>query len=224
MNIRFLRNGLLLAIGSTSGALFSILVGSKVFYRIASHQGKQGPALAHGGGWIRESSGRLRKIPLMLDWMRLRAGERVLELGAGTGQFTILAARRLGHKGRLYAFDIQPEMIARVQQKVNAAQLTNVHTQVAAAYELPLDDCSIDKAMLVNVLPEIPDHQRALHEVARVLQPHGTLYISEEFSEPGYWFISETIRRVEQTGQFVLSTQRGNWWRYTLGFRKRIHA
>ena len=170
--------------------------------------------------WAREEYSR--QIPLMLDWMRLRSGERVLELGAGTGQFSILAARRLGHKGHLYAFDTQPEMIAQVQQKIKAACLTNIHAQVTTPYEWQLANNSIDKAMLVNVLPEIPDHQRALREVARVLQSHGTLYIGAEFLELDYWSINETIRNVEQTGLFVLSTQRGNWWRYILGFRKRV--
>ena len=218
MNSRFARS-LLFISGSITGTLFFFLITCKVFYRVNASLGRQGP-MSPQWKWLLEFAGRPRQIPLMLDWMRLRAGEHILELGAGTGLFTILAARRIGKRGRLYAFDIQPSMIAEVQQKVKAAQLTNVHPQVASAYSLPLPDSSIDKALLMAVLPEIPDPQRALLELARVLKPQGALYVSGEFSVPDYWLIGETIQRVERSGLFILSTQHGNWWRYTLGFRK----
>jgi SAM-dependent methyltransferase len=212
LNTGFLKNGLI------SGVNDALLIGNRVFSHVVPHRSKRATTSPH----VQEVRGAgERPIPLMLDWMRLRAGERVLELGAGSGQFTIQAARRIGNRGRLYAFDIQPEMIAQIQQKIEAARLTNIHAQITAPCELPLTDGGIDKAMLINVLPQIPYHRDVLYEVARVLQPHGTLYIGGEFAEPDYWFINETVRNVERTGLFVLSTQRGNWWRYMVGFRKR---
>lgn len=113
--------------------------------------------------------------------------------------------------------DIQPKMIAQMDRRVRKAGLTNVETHVASAYELPLDDGSVDRAFLVTVLPEIPDQERALAELCRVLKPGGVLSITEEFLDPDYPFSSETIRRVEAAG-FHLTQHFGNWWIYTLNF------
>jgi ubiquinone/menaquinone biosynthesis C-methylase UbiE len=102
-----------------------------------------------------------------------------------------------------------------------------VETYVADAYHLPLDDASVDRAFLVTVLPEVPDQDRALTELWRVIRspepaegkPGGLLSITEEFWDPDYPFASETIRRVEAAG-FKIERRYGNWWLYTVNFRK----
>jgi ubiquinone/menaquinone biosynthesis C-methylase UbiE len=108
-------------------------------------------------------------------------------------------------------------MIAAVDKKVRAAGLTNVETRVASAYELPLEDESVDRAFLVTVLPEIPDRQRALAELHRVLRPGGVLSITEEFMDPDYPLARTTIHWAAEAG-FELAERHGNWWRYTLNF------
>jgi ubiquinone/menaquinone biosynthesis C-methylase UbiE len=149
----------------------------------------------------------------------IRPGERVLELGPGPGTFTLDAARRAGPQGQIIAVDIQPRMIAQVKARVRETGQTNVEAHVASAYDLPLDDDSVDRAFLITVLPEIPDQARALAELRRVLKPSGVLSITEEFSDPDYPFEFETIRRVETAG-FRLDRRFGNPWLYTLNFRR----
>jgi ubiquinone/menaquinone biosynthesis C-methylase UbiE len=123
----------------------------------------------------------------------------------------------VGPEGQIIAVDIQPEMIAQVERQVRGARLTNVETHIASAYDLPLDDDSIDRAFLITVLPEIPDQARALAELRRVLKPGGVLSITEEFLDPDYLFEFETIRRAETAG-FSLEQRFGNLWLYTLNF------
>jgi ubiquinone/menaquinone biosynthesis C-methylase UbiE len=123
----------------------------------------------------------------------------------------------VGPGGQIVAVDIQPEMIAQVEARVQRARLSNVEAHVASAYDLPLDDDSVDRAFLVTVLPEIPDQTRALAELRRVLKPGGVLSITEEFLDPDYPFAFETIRRAETAG-FSLEQRFGNWWLYTLNF------
>jgi ubiquinone/menaquinone biosynthesis C-methylase UbiE len=125
----------------------------------------------------------------------------------------------VGPEGRLVAVDIQPEMIAQVEKRVREAGLANVETHVSDAYHLPLEDESLHRAFLVTVLPEIPDRQRALAELRRVLKPDGVLSITEEFLDPDYPLARTTIRWAEKVG-FQLAERHGNWWVYTLNFRK----
>ena len=156
----------------------------------------------------------------ILDRVSIQPGELVLELGPGPGAFTVDAARRAGPQGRIIAVDIQPEMIARVEQRVLEAGLSNVETHVAGAYELPLESESVDRAFVVTVLPEISDQNRALAELWRVIKPGGRLSVTEEFMDPDYPFPFETIRRVEAAG-FELVQRFGNFGVYTVNFRRK---
>jgi ubiquinone/menaquinone biosynthesis C-methylase UbiE len=171
--------------------------------------------------WLVDNPLRLRYMEPVLDRVGIQPGERVLELGPGPGAFTVKAARGTEPGGTLVAVDIQPQMIAEIERKVREAGLTNVETHVASAYELPLDDESIDRAFMVTVLPEIPDRQRALVELRRVLKPDGVLSITEEFLDPDYPLARTTIRWAEKAG-FELAERHGNWSVYTLNFRKTV--
>jgi ubiquinone/menaquinone biosynthesis C-methylase UbiE len=162
---------------------------------------------------------RRRYTQAVPDRIGIRRGERVLELGPGPGAFTVDAARGVGPEGQIIAIDIQPEMIAQVEQRIREAGLTNVETHVASAHSLPLEDESMDRAFLITVLPEIPDPARALAELHRVLRPGGVLSITEEFYDPDYLFSGETIRLVEAAG-FKLIQRFGNLWIYTTNFEK----
>jgi len=117
------------------------------------------------------------------------------------------------------AVDIQPAMIAAVKRKVSDSKLTNVETHIADASHLPVGKETVDRAFLVTVLPEIPDRKRALKELRRVLKPGGVLSITEEFLDPDYPLARTTIRWAEEAG-FELEERYGNWWSYTLNFRK----
>ena len=210
---------LLILLGAIGGVLFFWLFPLKLIARLAHRFGTSAPCPA-ALSWLVHNPLRRRYMRPVLDRVGIRPGERVLELGPGPGAFTVDAARRAGPQGRIIAVDIQPEMIARVEQRVREASLANVETHVAGAYDLPLENESIDRAFVVTVLPEIPDRNRALAELWRVLKPGGRLSITEEFMDPDYPFPRETIRRVEATG-FELVQRFGNLWVYTVNFRRK---
>ena len=154
----------------------------------------------------------------ILDRVGIQPGDTVLEVGPGPGTFTLDAAQRAGPEGTVFAVDIQPEMIARLEQRLQKAGTSNIETRVASAYELPIEDATIDRAFLVTVLPEIPDPVRALREIRRTLKPGGRISITEEFPDPDYPRQSTTNRWVQAAG-FELEERHGNWWLYTLNFR-----
>jgi ubiquinone/menaquinone biosynthesis C-methylase UbiE len=172
--------------------------------------------------WVLERPRRIRQeVPQVLGSIGLYTGERVLEVGCGPGVYTVRAAPRLKPDGQLIAVDLQREMVERASERVREAGLDNVEFYVADAHQLPLEDASVDRAFLVGVLPEIPNPQGALSELYRVLRPRGILSISEGFFDPDYRFAFETIRQVQQAG-FEWVERFGNFWQYTVNFRKAL--
>jgi SAM-dependent methyltransferase len=200
-----------------AGIVFFWLFPLKLINRLVKRFGKAAPC-PNSLAWLVDNPIRRRYLGEVLDRVGIQPGDRVLELGPGPGTFTVEAARRAGPEGQLIAVDIQPEMIAQVKARVQEAGLTNVETHVADAYDLPLDDDSVERAFLVTVLPEIPDQARALAELRRVLKPGGVLSITEEFYDPDYPFPWETNRRL-RTADFAQDQCFGNLWVYTINAR-----
>ncbi len=110
-------------------------------------------------------------------------------------------------------------MINKIEKLIKENQVTNVETKVASAHELPIEDNSIDRTFLVTVLPEIPDREKALKELFRVLKPGGIFSDTEEFLDPDYPLAKNVISQAEKVG-FKLGERLGNFWLYTLNFRK----
>ena len=199
------------------GLLFFWLVVLKLASKLMGGHG--GPCPSSLSGLVDNPVRRWYTRPV-LDRLGIQPGETVLEVGPGPGAFTVDAARRTGPGGKVLAVDIQPKMIAKLERRLREAGVTNVETRVASAYDLPVEDGTVDRAFLVTVLPEIPDPVRALREIRRVLRPGGRLSVTEEFTDPDYPLPRTTIRWAEAAG-FQLEERYGNFWIYTLYFRSK---
>lgn len=118
--------------------------------------------------------------------LRLQAGERVLEIGPGTGYYSLDLAGWIAPGGTLEIFDLQVEFLDHVMRRAVEAGVTNITPTQGDARELPYEDGSIDAVVLTAVLGEIPDTGAAMREIARVLRPGGRLVVGELFGDPHF--------------------------------------
>ncbi|HZR00274.1 MAG TPA: class I SAM-dependent methyltransferase [Chloroflexota bacterium] len=107
----------------------------------------------------------------MLDEAALRPGARVLDLGAGTGDTTIDAARRVGPRGSVVAVDISQAMLDVLVEEAAKAGVTNITTLAADAAALDPDPASFDAAISANCIQFVPEVGAALRAVRRALRP-----------------------------------------------------
>lgn len=173
-------------------------------------------------GYFLDSNYRRRIQPPdpLIHRSGIQPGMRVLEIGCGSGAYTTFVARAVGPEGTVEALDIQPAMLAQLENKLDLPEnrdIKNIHTHQASAYELPFEDGSIDLVYMVTVLPEIPDRERTLTEIKRVLKTGGILAVTEFFPDPDYPFSKTTARQGQKAG-FKVDEILGNFWTYTVRF------
>jgi ubiquinone/menaquinone biosynthesis C-methylase UbiE len=165
---------------------------------------------------------RIQPPSQLIERSGIKRGMHVLDLGCGSGAFTPFIARTVGEKGKVYALDIQADMLKQLEKKLSKPEnndIKNIKLIEGNAYELPFEDGSIDLVNMVTVLQEIPDRNRALQEVKRVLKPGGFLAVTELFPDPDYPWKSTTVKLGSGAG-FVVDKVSGNFFNYTVRFKK----
>lgn len=148
---------------------------------------------------------------------------KVLDIGCGSGMFTVYAARAVGKNGSVYALDIQQEMLKQLEEKLssdNDGKRGIVIPVKGNASNLPFGSGSLDLVYIISTLQEIADRQKALGEVKRVLKPGGVLAISETVVDIDY-FLKSTVIKICQEADFTLDSISGSFWSYTVRFINR---
>jgi len=120
----------------------------------------------------------------MLGFAELKLGERVLDIGCGTGTLGIAAKRCVGATGTVCGIDASPEMIARARKKASSNGV-EVHFENAVVEKLPFEDASFDVVLSTLMLHHLGRKVRlhCLCEARRVLKPGGRL-LAVDFAEP----------------------------------------
>ena len=142
-------------------------------------------------------------------------GERVLEVGPGTGYYSLPVARWLEPGGRLDVLDIQQEMLDHTLGQAAAEGITNIAGERADARKMPYADGSFDAAYLVTVLGEIPDQDAALRELRRVVKPGGRIVVGELFGDPHVVTFRALQDRAAAAGLDVERKLGGRLWHFT---------
>jgi arsenite methyltransferase len=114
-----------------------------------------------------------------LQFVELREGETVLDLGSGAGFDAFLAARVVGDHGHVIGVDMTPEMLERARHNAKAGGYANVEFREGRIESLPVDDSSIDAVISNCVINLVPDKAAVYREIARVLRPGGRVVVSD---------------------------------------------
>jgi ubiquinone/menaquinone biosynthesis C-methylase UbiE len=114
------------------------------------------------------------------------SGERLLEVGPGTGYYTLPVAEWIGRDGVVEILDLQREMLDHTIRAARGSGLENIVAAQGDARSLPYEPDRFDGAFLVATLGEVPDQDAALRELARVIKPGGRLVVGEIFGDP-HW-------------------------------------
>jgi ubiquinone/menaquinone biosynthesis C-methylase UbiE len=150
---------------------------------------------------------RLRSV------LRPEPGERLLEIGVGTGYYSLELAEWVSPEGKLELFDLQQEFLDHVMRAAGERGLSNLVPTQGDATQLPYEDASVDAVILTAVLGEIPDSVAALHEIRRVLKPTGRLVVGELFGDP-HFTTRGSLQRLGSEAGLGLTEQSGNWFGY----------
>jgi ubiquinone/menaquinone biosynthesis C-methylase UbiE len=108
----------------------------------------------------------------------LGPGGRVLDVGCGAGGALLPAARRVGESGEAVGVDLSEGMVARAREAAAAEGLGWVRTEVMDGASLAFEDGSFDAVLCAFALAAIPDAERALAEMRRVLRPTGSIGVA----------------------------------------------
>ena len=133
-----------------------------------------------GAEWLERSERELEEEPdKALDALGTLTGATVADVGAGSGYFTVRLASRVGPKGRVFANDLQPEMLKLLAARLAREQVANV-TLVHGAVDNPkLPVASIDLVLMVDVYHEFSEPQKMLRAIRAALKPEGRLVLLE---------------------------------------------
>jgi len=141
----------------------------------------------------------------------IQPGHTVLEVGCGTGFFTIPAAQLIGDQGCLLAMDVSSGFIEQVSKKVQTADLKNVRIVKRDALDTGLDNAGIDKVLLFGVIPfPLLPLNRLLPEMHRILKPEGTLTVWL-FPPAVHFWVPKPILR---SGLFTYINKRNGVYNY----------
>lgn len=114
----------------------------------------------------------------MVDYAKIKRGQKVLDIATGTGMVAIAAAQAVSNEGRVQAIDLSENMINQAQENLNRAGLSNVDFHVMDAENLEFKNNSFDVITCSYGLFFMPDMSAALQSWLRVLKPGGKIIFS----------------------------------------------
>ncbi|HYM48023.1 MAG TPA: methyltransferase domain-containing protein [Burkholderiaceae bacterium] len=137
-----------------------------------------------GAAWLeREEREREERSDLLLPMLALKPGTVVADIGAGTGYYSRRIADRVGPSGKVYAVDVQPEMVKMLQSVSQQRRYGNIAPVLGGVDDVKLPAASVDLAIMVDVYHELEFPYEVLASIARAVKPGGRVVFVEYRAE-----------------------------------------
>lgn len=156
--------------------------------------------------WLeREARVEKEKPDIMVRALNLKQGDVVADLGAGTGFYTRRLARAVGPTGKVWANDIQPEMLDRLKELAAEEGITNIVTVVGTETDPKLPKGMFDWVVMVDVYHEFQQPEPMLAKIRELLKPGGRVAVVE------YRLEGETAAHVRETHRMSVEQVLSEW-------------
>ena len=133
-----------------------------------------------GADWLERSERDEEEAPdLALNVLKISKGASVADIGAGSGFITERLSARVGPTGRVFANDVQPQMLQMLARRLAAKKITNVTLVQGTIDDPKLDLASVDLEIMVDVYHELSQPQAILRHLREALKPGGRLVLLE---------------------------------------------
>jgi ubiquinone/menaquinone biosynthesis C-methylase UbiE len=133
-----------------------------------------------GASWLERPEREKEENPTkMLEELKLKEGDVVADIGAGSGYYSFRMAKLVGAKGKILAVDIQPEMLAIIKKRMQRDAVTNIETILGAEADPKLQDESVDVILMVDVYHEFALPYEMTEKMVKALKPGGRLVFVE---------------------------------------------
>jgi SAM-dependent methyltransferase len=159
----------------------------------------------------------------------IKPGQVVADVGAGSGYYTVRLAKQVGPIGRVYATDIQPEMLSLLRKRVSKERLDNVELVLATDVDPRLPEGQLDLILMVDVYHELARPQEVLRKLRAALKPDGRLVLIEFRKESAWVPIREEHKMSVKEARMELEAEGYRFdrvidvlpWQHILVFQKR---
>ncbi len=134
----------------------------------------------HGAGWLeRPEREKEEHTSKLLPPLKIKPGDVVVDMGSGSGYYTTRLAKLVGERGKVYAVDVQPEMIAILRKRLEAEKITNVELVQGTATDPKLPAGAVDLVLMVDVYHEFTHPHEMTEAMVKALRPGGRLVFVE---------------------------------------------
>lgn len=131
-------------------------------------------------GWLERPERLREETPSkMIEALQVKAGQTVADVGAGSGYHTLRLSPKVGAKGKVYAVDVQPEMLAAIRRKIRAKKIANVEVLQGTQKDPKLPKNALDLILLVDVYHEFEYPHEMTTALVEALKPGGRLVFVE---------------------------------------------
>lgn len=199
-------------------------IGKFYMGREIAHVMGYGPG-GQGAAWLERSTReREERLALLVKSLKLRPGDRVADIGAGSGVIALRMAEAVLPGGQIMAVDVQDEMLQRLREHCREYGVTNVIPVKGSQQSPNLEDASLDLAIMVDVYHEFEFPYEMLQAISRAMKPGGrVVFVEYRMEDP-----TVPIKLVHKMSQAqvrreIEQPELGLTWQETIGVLPRQH-